>query len=63
MVEAYKNEHFDIEIMKEMGELGFLGCTIEDYDMAGVSSVAYGKLIILSFNLILTLYRFDKSID
>jgi hypothetical protein len=29
--------------MKEMGELGFLGCTIEDYDLPGVSSVAYGK--------------------
>jgi len=26
-----------------MGALGFLGCTIEDYDLPGVSSVAYGK--------------------
>lgn len=44
MVDAYKKEHFDVEIMKEMGDLGFLGCTIEDYDMAGVSSVAYGLI-------------------
>ena len=44
VVEAYKNEHFDIAIMKEMGELGFLGCTIDDYDLAGVSSVAYGLI-------------------
>ena len=27
-----------------MGELGFLGCTIEDYDLPGVSSVAYGLI-------------------
>ena len=41
--EAYNKEHFDLEIMKEMGELGFLGCTIKDYDLPGVSSTAYGK--------------------
>ena len=42
--EAYNKEHFDLEIMKEMGEQGFLGCTIQDYDLPGVSSTAYGKL-------------------
>ena len=26
-----------------MGEMGFLGCTIDEYDLPGVSSVAYGK--------------------
>ncbi len=41
--EAYNKETFDIEIMKEMGEQGFLGCTIKDYDLPGVSSTAYGK--------------------
>lgn len=30
--------------MKEMGELGFLGCTIDDYGLPGVSSVAYGLI-------------------
>lgn len=30
--------------MNEMGELGFLGCTIKDFDCAGVSSVAYGLI-------------------
>jgi len=44
VLQAYKNEHFDIAIMKEMGEMGFLGCTIEDYDLPGVSSVAYGLI-------------------
>ncbi len=29
-----------------MGKLGFLGCTINEYDLPGVSSVAYGKLIL-----------------
>lgn len=40
---AYNDEYFDLAIMKEMGELGFLGCTISDYDLPGVSSTAYGK--------------------
>lgn len=44
IVKAYKDEYFDVEIMKEMGELGFLGCTIDDYDLPGVSSVAYGLI-------------------
>lgn len=27
-----------------MGKLGFLGCTINEYDLPGVSSVAYGLI-------------------
>ena len=46
VVKAYKDEHFDVEIMREMGEMGFLGCTIDEYDLPGVSSVAYGKSFI-----------------
>lgn len=42
--EAYNKEHFDLEIMREMGKLGFLGCTIPDYDLPGVSSTAYGLI-------------------
>eukprot|EP00806_Schmidingerella_arcuata_P000213 Macronucleus_119.p1 GENE.Macronucleus_119~~Macronucleus_119.p1 ORF type:complete len:422 (+),score=130.37 Macronucleus_119:1-1266(+) len=42
--EAYNKEHFDLAIMKEMGEAGFLGCTIKDYDLPGVSSTAYGLI-------------------
>lgn len=33
---------FDKDIMQEMGELGFLGSTIDGYGCAGVSSVSYG---------------------
>ncbi len=43
VLEANRNEHFDPEIMKELGELGFLGCTIpETYGGAGVNNVCYG---------------------
>lgn len=42
--EAYNNETFDLAIMKEMGEAGFLGCTIKEYDLPGVSSTAYGLI-------------------
>ncbi|EIE76391.1 hypothetical protein G6F46_003228 [Rhizopus delemar] len=42
VIQAYRHEKFDREIMNEMGELGFLGSTIEGYGCAGVSSVAYG---------------------
>lgn len=49
--EAYNKEHFDTKIMKEMGELGFLGCTLKEYDLPGVSSVAYGNLILANLTL------------
>ncbi len=39
---ANRHEKFDREIMNEMGELGFLGSTIEGYGCAGVNHVAYG---------------------
>jgi glutaryl-CoA dehydrogenase len=42
--EAYNKEHFDTNILKEMGSLGLLGCTLKEYDLPGVSSVAYGLI-------------------
>lgn len=44
VVEAARNEHFDPKILKEMGELGLLGVTIDGYGCAGASSVAYGLI-------------------
>ncbi|KOB79493.1 Uncharacterized protein OBRU01_00156 [Operophtera brumata] len=44
IVEANRNEIFDREIYKEMGNLGVLGCTIKGYGCAGVSYVTYGLL-------------------
>jgi len=41
---ANRNENFDREIMNELGELGFLGCTISEYGLPGISSVAYGLI-------------------
>lgn len=42
MTEAYRDEHYDKEILCEMGELGLLGATIQGYGCAGVSHVASG---------------------
>jgi glutaryl-CoA dehydrogenase len=41
---AAREERFDREIMNEMGELGFLGSTIEGYGCAGASYVSYGLI-------------------
>ncbi|MCC5856054.1 MAG: acyl-CoA dehydrogenase [Idiomarina sp.] len=42
---ANRNEHFDREIMNEMGELGLLGATIpEEFGGAGVNHVCYGLI-------------------
>jgi len=41
---ANRHERFDREIMNEMGELGFLGATIEGYGCAGVNYVSYGLI-------------------
>jgi glutaryl-CoA dehydrogenase len=42
ILEANRNEHFDREIISEMGELGLLGSTIEGYGCAGLNYVCYG---------------------
>ncbi|MBT7370471.1 MAG: acyl-CoA dehydrogenase, partial [Gammaproteobacteria bacterium] len=41
--QAYREEHFDREIMNEMGELGLLGSTFpEKYGCSNVNYVSYG---------------------
>ena len=43
VLEANRNEVFDVEIMRELGELGLLGATLpEKYGCAGVNYVTYG---------------------
>ncbi|WP_088347528.1 MULTISPECIES: acyl-CoA dehydrogenase [Rhodomicrobium] len=43
VISAYREEHFDREIMTEMGTLGLLGATIpEAYGGAGLGYVSYG---------------------
>ena len=45
IIEANRTEHFDRNIMNQMGEMGFLGSTIpEEYGGAGLSYVAYGLI-------------------
>jgi glutaryl-CoA dehydrogenase len=44
VLEANRHEHFDTAIMREMGELGLFGATIEGYGCAGVSHVASGLI-------------------
>ena len=39
-----RNESFDKNIFKEMGELGLLGATIKGYNCPGASYVAYGLI-------------------
>jgi glutaryl-CoA dehydrogenase len=41
--DAFRNEHFDPAIMREMGEMGFLGMTLpEEFGGAGLSYTSYG---------------------
>lgn len=43
IVQAWRNEDFDREIMTQFGELGMLGLTLpEKYGCAGMSSTSYG---------------------
>ena len=53
---AHRHEEFDISVMKEMGELGFLGATINGFGCAGISYVGYG-LIAREFERVDTAFR------
>ena len=44
ILEANRREIFDPDILAEMGALGFLGATLQDYGCAGVNYVCYGLL-------------------
>lgn len=44
VIDGYRTEVFDKNVMREMGELGLLGATIDGYGCSGVSSVAYGLI-------------------
>jgi glutaryl-CoA dehydrogenase len=41
---AFRNEHYDRAILSEMGELGFLGATLDSHGCADISYVAYGLI-------------------
>ena len=44
ILDAHRHETFDREIMREMGQLGLLGATIDGYGCAGVNYVSYGLI-------------------
>ncbi len=43
-LQANRHERFDRSIMNELGEMGFLGATLEGYGCAGVNYVSYGLI-------------------
>lgn len=57
MLNIYKA--FDRNIMKEMGNLGFLGSTLNWYGCAGVNYVSYGLIA----NAIERIYRSAMSVQ
>ena len=56
IVEANRHEGFDVEIMRELAEIGFLGATIQGFGCAGINYVSYG-LIAREFERIDTSFR------
>jgi glutaryl-CoA dehydrogenase len=43
--DCWREGHFPIDLIREMGELGFLGATLEGYGCAGMNHVEYGLLM------------------
>ncbi|KAK1753055.1 acyl-CoA dehydrogenase/oxidase [Echria macrotheca] len=62
VLQAYRDEHYDAHILREMGELGLLGATIEGYGCAGVSTVA-GGLITRAVERVDSGYRSGMSVQ
>src|ERR1700753_1934022 len=60
--DAYRNEDYDKDILKEMGSLGLLGASIKGYGCAGVSSVA-GGLITRAVERVDSGYRSGMSVQ
>ncbi|MEO7010159.1 MAG: acyl-CoA dehydrogenase [Caldimonas sp.] len=56
ILEANRHETFDVGVMHEMAELGFLGATINGFGCAGISYVGYG-LIAREFERVDTAFR------
>ncbi|XP_076440319.1 glutaryl-CoA dehydrogenase, mitochondrial-like [Babylonia areolata] len=62
IIMANRNEIFDEAIMREMGDLGVLGPTIQGYGCAGLSSVGYG-LITRELERVDSAYRSAMSVQ
>lgn len=44
VIEENRKGTFDPKLMKLMGENGFLGCTLKEYDLPGLSYTSYGLI-------------------
>jgi glutaryl-CoA dehydrogenase len=62
ILEANRHEHFDRQIIDEMGVQGLLGSTIEGYGCAGVNAVSYG-LIAREIERVDSSYRSAMSVQ
>ena len=62
ILEAFRHERFEREIMTEMGALGMLGATLKGYGCAGVNYVAYG-LIARELERVDSAYRSALSVQ
>ncbi len=62
ILHANRTETFDVEVMREMGELGFLGAPLEGYGCAGIGYVAYG-LVMRELERVDTAYRSACSVQ
>ncbi len=59
---AFREEKFDVGVMREMGALGFLGSTFTGYGCAGTSYVAYG-LVAHELEKVDSAYRSSLSVQ
>ena len=57
-----RQEHFDPAVMRELGELGFLGAVLEGYGCAGIGYVAFG-LVMRELERVDTAFRSACSVQ
>ncbi|MSP52322.1 MAG: acyl-CoA dehydrogenase [Alphaproteobacteria bacterium] len=62
ILEAFRHETFDRAVFNEMGEMGFLGSTLDGYGCAGVNHVCYG-LIAREVERVDSAYRSTMSVQ
>jgi len=62
IVQANRHEKFDRAVITEMGELGFLGATIDGYGCAGINNVSSG-LITREIERVDSAYRSTMSVQ
>lgn len=62
ILQAFREESFDKNILREMGEQGFLGATLQGYGCAGIDQVSYG-LIAREIERVDSAYRSALSVQ